>query len=135
MNASLALESASLARLGLVRELLELIAAARRMQEPLTTAAGLRAALALVVRLLELVGLDPAWRTRLEAILADERVFRIVLALVQGIFGTLDDASDPAFRVRAEAAEAVVLDTQSLVDWLPVVVQLVRLWRLLRGTP
>ncbi|MDZ4820123.1 MAG: hypothetical protein SGJ20_14240 [Planctomycetota bacterium] len=130
-----------------LHELLELLAALRALDQPLQTAAGLRAGLELLLRLAEFVGLDRTWSDRVREILTNPRVFDVVLALVR-YFGALVslpgdataaqfDASTPGRRpvsTLAGADEVVeTIDAQALVDWLPVVLQIIELWKRLRG--
>ncbi len=71
-----------------LRELLQVIADLQDVSAPLTSPEGLRRAVELVLRLGELLGLDPAWLERLRPILTDDGVLNIVLAVWQFVLGT-----------------------------------------------
>ncbi|MBI2826381.1 MAG: hypothetical protein HYX69_17020 [Planctomycetia bacterium] len=135
MNDGLAIQRVPLSRLSKIRDLLDLIGAIRGITSPPTTAEGLRQVLALVLRLADLVGIDPTWTERLAAILRDDGVFNIVLAIVQFLMGAAGkEQADNTFRVRvSNSAPEVVVDEQSFAAWLPLVIQLLALLRQIRG--
>jgi hypothetical protein len=107
------------------RDLLELLAALRQMPDPLASADGLKQAIALLVRLAELVGIDDAWTERLRQIVTDPALFNLVRAIVQYLSHLLGD--------RRHVATADTIDPQSLAQWLPVVLEIIRLIKQLRG--
>jgi hypothetical protein len=118
-----------------LRELLQAIADLQDLDASFTTADGLRRAVELVLKLGELLGLDPAWLDRLRPIVTDDGVLNIVLAVWQFIVGARHevDAND-AVRCRVAGHEQpVVVSQQALADWLPIVVQLISLLRIVRG--
>ena len=128
-------------RLGKLRALLELIAALRGLSEPITTAAGLRQAVELLARLGALLGLEEGWLARVRSILADEGVFKIVLAIVQYLMGLATaESTDEGRQVYitafgADGAGNVAhVETQALTDWLPWVLELLRFFWALRGS-
>ena len=79
----LTLQSFPTLRLAKLRELLDLFAGMRQIAWPIETADDLRRAVALLVRLGQLVGLDPAWAAQLQSILDNPAVFDIVLAIAR----------------------------------------------------
>ncbi len=118
-------------RLGRLRDLLDLLADIQQMREPLTTPGGLRQALELLARLAELIGIDLQWIERVQAVLADERVFNIVLAVMQYVlFSLWEDAEATVFDFSGESCG---IDAQSFSEWLPLVLELLAFWRFLRG--
>jgi hypothetical protein len=120
-------------RFASLRQLLELVSQIGRMSEPITSPGGLRKAIEIVVSLGRLIGLDAAWLERLQAALDNDAVFGVVLALVrlaaQAATARNDDAG---LRIRSADAD-VVLTGQAIADWLPIVLELVEMLRLLRG--
>jgi|GEM_PF-3375451 len=135
MNEAIALAQVPLGSLSKVRDLLSLIAALRDISAPLTTAEGLRQSLAVVLRLADMLGIDPAWSNRLAAILRDEGVFNVVLAIIQYLTGVAGkQQADNTLRVRIESsAREVIVDEASFATWLPLVIQLISLLRQIRG--
>jgi hypothetical protein len=135
MNAALSPEPRS-SRLAKLQDLLALLAALRELRDPLTSADGLRQAVALLVRLAELLGIDDAWTERVRSIVLDPGVFNIVLAVVQCLAGmALRDEMQDAVRVLLADDHEVLVDAQGLIDWLPLVFQIIALLRQLRGEP
>jgi len=125
---------AAIVRLGTLRDLLALLAALRDLREPVTSPAGLRQSIALLLRLAELVGVEPAWIERLRKILDDPGAFNIVLAVVQYALGLA--AREAAGTVRlagCESDEGVEVTAEALAEWLPPVIQIVGLLRQIRG--
>jgi hypothetical protein len=120
-------------RFGSVRQLLELLAQLGRLDQPITTPGGLRQAIQFAVAVGRLVGLDAGWLERLQTALDNEAVFGVVLALVR-LAAQAATASNDDAGLRISAADAdVVLTGQAIADWLPIVLELVELIRLLRG--
>ena len=116
-----------------IRELLALLAELRDIAEPLTSAAGLRQSLELLLRLAEMVGVDPAWTDKLRAILDEPGVFAIVLAIVQYALGVAAArATDEAVHMAAANGD-VQLHAADFAAWLPLVIQVIHLLRELRG--
>ncbi len=89
----------------------------------ITTADGLRNIVNLLGQLGQLVGVDSAWTSKLQTIIADQQVFGIVLAIVQYVDSLL--AAKP--QAGAPAAAALTIDAQAFADWLPSATQIVRL--------
>ncbi len=118
-----------------LRELLQAIADLQDARVLPTTPDGLRRAVELVLKLGELLGLDAAWLERLRPILTDESVLKTVLAVWQFVLGGRHDmAADDSIRVTVLGAETPVIVTQqALADWLPIVLQLINLLRMIRG--
>lgn len=114
-----------------LRDFLSLLAAVRDLRDPLTSEQGLRAALEILARLAELLAIDPDWIQRLRLALANERVFRIVLAIVQYAASLIGEEGEPS--AAALEADALSLDAQTFSHWLPLVLELLTLWRQLRG--
>lgn len=133
MHATVTLQRVPLGGFGRIRDLLGLIGAIRDSGAPLTTADGLRQAISLLLRVAEMLGVDPRWTERLGAIVRDQRVFNIVLAIVQFVLGAAgSEQEDRAIRVTAGGAD-VVVDEQSFMEWLPIVLQILSLLKQLRG--
>lgn len=134
MTDTLTVRYVSLGRLARVRELLEILAAVRGISEPLTSPAGLRQAALLVLRLGELLGLDPHWTERLEQLLASDALLETVLAVVRYVLGSQGrEQTDGSIRAAGSDGREIVVDEASLLEWLPLVVQLLRILRQIRG--
>ena len=133
MSNSLALRPLAAEPLNRLRDLLALLAAVRQLRDPLTTAPGLRAALELLARLAELVGIEPAWIERVRLVLENEHVFNVVLAIVRYVSSLIDDDPDTN-DFELAAAEGYLFDAKSFSQWLPLVLELLILWRRLRGS-
>lgn len=126
---------AALGSLARLRELLDLLAALRQLPWPIRSLDDLRQAVALLLRLAALVRLDEAWRRQLEALLLDEGLLRIALAVVHYVLGSgSEETAAGQLRVRVPSAtddagpgEALSIDEQTLLLWLPLVVQLLRM--------
>jgi hypothetical protein len=121
-----------------LRELLDLLAALREIREPLTSPAGLRASLELLLRLAEFVGIDPAWTDRIRRVLDDERAFDIVLAIVRYLHGLMTTEeviqSIAQYNTAAEAPSRGEIAAQDFLDWLPLILEIIALLRELRRT-
>ncbi|MCE9604586.1 MAG: hypothetical protein K8U03_06730 [Planctomycetia bacterium] len=114
-------------RLGRLRDVLELLAAVRDLDAPLDSPEQFRKLIALVVRLGGLFGIDDAWVERLNTILTDDDLVQVVLAIVHYVLHrTSRDAGDRAILTQS-------IDRQSYIDWLPIVVELIRIVRQIRG--
>ena len=115
---------------------MQAIADLQDLDVALTSPEGLRRAVELVLRLGELLGLDAAWLDRLRPIVTDDGVLRIVLAVWQFVLGARHGVdADEAVRCQVAGVETpVVVTQQALADWLPIVVQLISLLRIVRGT-
>ena len=120
-------------RFGAVRQLLELLAQFGRLDQPITTPGGLRQAIQFAAAVGRLVGLDAGWLERLQAALDNEAVFGVVLALVRLAAQRATASNDDAGLRISTADTDVVLTGQAIADWLPIVLELVELIRLLRG--
>lgn len=127
---------AAIGRLTTLRDLLALLAALRELREPVTSPAGLRQSIALLLRLAELIGIEPAWIERLRRILEDPGAFNIVLAVVQYALGlaSRDSSSGGVVRLAGcDGDEGVEVTAEALAEWLPPVIQIVGLLRQIRG--
>lgn len=135
MTAATTLAQAPLGSLSRLRDLLSLLADIRGITAPLTSADGLKQTLTLVLHLADTLGIDPAWTSRLGAILSDPGVFNVVLAIIQYLSGVAGaEKSDNTIRVQLTASEPeVIVDESSFITWLPLVIQLISLVRQIRG--
>ncbi len=116
-----------------IRELLSLLAELREIREPLTSEVSLRQSLHLLLRLGEMVGVDPIWTGKLRAILDEPGVFAIVLAIVQYALGAPAQRTTDGAIYMAAANGEVVLQAADFARWLPLVIQLIQLLRELRA--
>jgi hypothetical protein len=114
------LQSFPALRLAKLRELLDLIAALRQIDWPVDSADDLKAAIALLVRLSDLLGIDSQWTARLKSILEDPKVFEIVLAIVRFLSSQIATHG---------AARVLEIEPKSLAAWLPIVLQILELLR------
>ena len=112
-----------------LRELLDLLAALRDIREPLTSPEGLRASLELLLRLAEFAGVDRTWTDRLRTILDDPRAFDIVLAIVRYLHGLIE--TEQVIQSIAEH-NATEVAAQDVLDWLPLILEIIALLRELR---
>jgi hypothetical protein len=130
----LQLTDLKLQQLGLMRDALELIGQIRNVQDPITSPGGLRQSIELVLRFAELLGVSGELTDRLRQILADENVFQIVLGIVRFLLGALDDdTAGRELRASFDVGSTVVVEAQALLSWLPIVVQIIHLIRMIRG--
>lgn len=122
-----------LGRFASLRQLIELLSQLGRISEPITSPTGLRQTIEAALAVGRLVGLDGAWLERLRSALDNEAVFGVVLALVR-LAAEAATARGDEQGVRVTAADAeVVLTPKALADWLPIVLELIELFRTLRG--
>jgi hypothetical protein len=113
--------------------LLDLLAQIGRLEEPITSPGGLRKAIAIAAALGRMGGVDAAWLDRLQSALDNEAVFGVVLALIR-LAAQAATASNHDEGLRVTAADAdVVLTGKALADWLPIVLELIELFRAFRG--
>lgn len=130
---------------GRIGDLLELIGQIRRLPDNLTSAEGLRQALSLLLGVARFAGVDPHWIERIEAALANEALLNVLLAVVRYVYGAIARETDDGIRITLVDASAsrpadagstpddIVVDAQSLIDWLPIAVQIIGLLRQIRG--
>ncbi len=122
-----------LGRFGSLRQLVELLSRLGRISEPITSPAGLRQTIEAALAIGRLVGLDGVWIDRLQSAIDNEAVFGVVLALIRLAADAATARSDEnGFRVTSVDAD-VVLSPKALADWLPIVLELIELFRSLRG--
>jgi hypothetical protein len=135
MKESLALAQIPLGSLSKIGDLLGLIGDIRNITAPLTTADGLRQTLALILKMADMLGIDPTWTNRLASILSDNGVFNVVLAIIQYLTGVAGaQQADNTIRVRIAVGEPeVIVDETAFTTWLPLVLQLLGLLRQIRG--
>ena len=82
------------------------------------------------MRLAEIVGIDDAWSGRLRQIVTDPALFNLVLAIVQYLAHLIADKPRDAVITLADVDD---IDAQGLAEWLPVVLEILRLLKQLRG--
>jgi hypothetical protein len=118
-------------RLKAIRQMLEL-AASLRLIGDLTTSDGLRRAISALLELAELLGLDPQRVQWLRGVLLDEGILNILLALVQYAWGrtaqTPVQADQPPLDSLGGSAEL-----RGIEEWLPLILEILKLIRQLRG--
>lgn len=118
-------------RLTKLRDLLDLVAAVRDLDEPFGSVEQFRRLIDQVTRLGAFFGVDQTWLDRWESLLADDDLVAAVLAVARYVLSltaksaTASDAND--------AFPAVVIDRQRYADWLPLVVEFLQLVLRLRG--
>lgn len=121
-------------RLGLVRDVLELIGRIRQIGEPITSPGGLRQTIELILHFAELLGVSGELTDRLRQILGDENVFQIVLGIVRLLLGAAGaDTDDGKLRASFADGSTAVIEPQDFLSWLPIVVQIINLIRIIRG--
>ncbi len=108
----------------------------------LTTPDGLHGAIELVIELAQFAGVDQAWIDRVTGLLNDSTGFNLALAIARYVESILSPtapvsgppAASPAPPVGVNALLAsTTIDAKSLTDWLPIVLQIIRLIQQLRG--
>jgi hypothetical protein len=121
--------------LGIVQQVLTLLADIRNLAQPLASAAGLQQALNSLVQLASLLGVNAAWIARVQSILADPTIFNVVLLIVQKVLGASSSvgSAEPTSSQAPTQAAAVVLDEQTLAQWLPFISEIISLIRQIRG--
>ena len=127
MNVSSMFVAQGPSRLAKLRDLLALLALFREITDPITSPQGLRQALAVLIRFAEMLGIDDAWLDRVRSIVLDDAVFNIVLAIVQYLAGVATRNEAGEVHALGEAGQEIVIDAQSFLEWLPLVVQLLAL--------
>ena len=134
MTQPLQLTELKLQQLGQMHDVLALIGRIRQLQEPITSPDGLRQTIELVLHFAQLLGVSGELTDRLRQILADENVFQIVLSIVRFLLGMAGGES-PAGNLRAsfDVGNTRRIEQQDLLSWLPIVVQIINLIRLIRG--
>ncbi|MEX2139856.1 MAG: hypothetical protein WD894_11380 [Pirellulales bacterium] len=134
MTQPLQLTEVKLQQLGLLRDVLELVGRIRQVQEPITSPDGLRQTIELVLHFAELLGVSGELTDRLRQILADENVFQIVLSIVRFLLGMSGgETAEGKLRASFDVRNAVRIEPQDLLSWLPIVVQIINLIRIIRG--
>ena len=117
-------------RLTRLRDALDLVAAIREMKDPFASPEDFRRLLTLVVRLAEQFGLEPSWLERWESLLNDDRLTQVVLAFAQYVLGILNGRERT---VSPQSTQPVVVGAQLYAEWLPLVLELLRVVLSLRG--
>jgi hypothetical protein len=117
-------------RLTRLRDALDLVAAIREMKDPFASPEDFRRLLTLVVRLAEQFGLEPSWLERWESLLNDDRLTQVVLAVAQYVLGILNGRERT---VSPQSTQPVVVGAQLYAEWLPLVLELLRVVLSLRG--
>ena len=115
-----------------LRDALDLIAAIREVRDPFGSIEEFRKLLELIVRLAEQFGVDQHWLDRWESLLTDERLAQVVLAIAQYVLGVLK-RSETSTALGYVAPQAIVVEARSYAEWLPLVVELLRIVLRLRG--
>lgn len=134
MTQALSIENFGINRFATIRDILDLIRRIGDIGEPITTPEGLGKAIEILLRFAELVGIDPEWTDKLRTIVKDENVFLIVLAIVRFVLGMPSRQAAPnEFHVLMHDGGTLVVDAQSFLQWLPVVLQIISLIRQIRG--
>ena len=134
MTQPLQLADVKFEQLGVMRDVLELIGRIRQIQDPITSPEGLRQTIELILHFAELLGVSSNLTDRLRQILSDENVFHIVLGIVRFLLGAAGvETEDGKLRAAFADGTATVIEPQDFLSWLPIVVQLINLIRLIRG--
>lgn len=129
----LSVEGLGWERLTRFRDALDLIAAIREIRDPFATPDEFRKLLSFVVRLAEQFGVDPNWLERWESLLTDDRLVQVVLAIAQYVLGTLNRSQVESHTSAQSTQALVVVGAQVYAEWLPLVLELLRLVLRLRG--
>ncbi|HEX3997144.1 MAG TPA: hypothetical protein VHX65_01170 [Pirellulales bacterium] len=116
--------------------LLALLQKLQQLAAPLATADGLRQAIELLVQFGAAAGLNPAWLARLESLLSNTSGFNTVLSIIaylESLGGSSSSSGRPVGASASPATAELAIDAQSLVDWLPIVIQILQLIQSIRG--
>ena len=119
--------------LGTLRQVLDLLAQIRNLNQPLSSAAGLEQALTLLLQLANLLGVSTTWTSSVQSILADPAVLNVVLLIVQQLLGESQTGTPAPSPSPAPQAQAVAISEQSLSQWLPLITEIIGLIRQIRG--
>ncbi|MEX2140781.1 MAG: hypothetical protein WD894_16075 [Pirellulales bacterium] len=121
-------------QLGPMRDALEIIGRIRQIREPITSPDGLRQTIELVLHFAELLGVSGELTDRLGQILANVNVFQIVLGIVRFLLGAAGaETGDGKLRASFADGSTTVIEPQNFLSWLPIVVQIINLIRIIRG--
>ena len=118
--------------LGIVQQVLALLGDIRNLAQPLASAAGLEQALSSLVQLASLLGVNSAWISRVQSILADPAVFNVVLLIVQQLLDVGSSTGTPS-PSPAPTQASVMIDEQTLGQWLPFIAEIISLIQQIRG--
>lgn len=126
--------SVQAARWGRWRELAGVLAGLKQLDGRWSDPATLRRGIELAIRLGELLGAEPEWIARLKSVLENERLWEVVRSLVAWVtsWGDEGETAESGTVVAWSEPSATTVEAQSLAVWLPVVLELVALWRSLR---
>lgn len=119
-----------------LRDLVRIIGALRDIEDPFASREGLRQSISLLLELAGLLGVPTEWADQVRAIIGDDRLLEVFLAVLQYVLGLAEHAvEDGSVRVWVQGRpdRAVTVDQKSLLDWLPLVVQIIGLLKLIRG--
>jgi hypothetical protein len=134
MTQPLQLTELKLQQLGQMHDVLELIGRIRQVQEPITSPDGLRQTIELVLHFAELFGVSGELTDRLRQMLSDDNVFQIVLGIVRFLLGMGgEETAEGKLRASFDVGNTRRIEPQDLLSWLPIVVQIINLIRLIRG--
>jgi hypothetical protein len=130
-TSTLAVRGGPFERLTKLRDVLDLVAAVRDLDDPFGSIDQFRKLVELVGRLGAFFGVDQTWLDRWESLLTDDKQAQAVLAVVQYVVSL---SAKPTTTIRAtDAIPAVVVDRQTYTDWLPLVVEFLQFVLRLRG--
>ncbi|MEX2118898.1 MAG: hypothetical protein WD847_04745 [Pirellulales bacterium] len=118
-------------RLKAIRQMLEL-AASLRLIGDLTTSDGLRRAISAMLEFAELLGIDAQRVQWLRGVLLDEGVLNILAALVQYAWGRTTQTPAQADQPPLDSSDGSA-ELQGIEDWLPLILEILKLIRQLRG--
>src|SRR5436305_15201965 len=108
MSPLMTIEQFPLPALGKLIQVVDLLEQLRAAAATIGTADGLRNVVSLLGQLGQLAGVDAAWTSKLQTILADQQVFDIVLAIVRYVESLLEGAPKAA----SPAANPLTIDAQ-----------------------
>lgn len=121
------------------RELAQVVRGLQELDGNWSDGATLRRGIELAIRIGELLGADPAWTGRLRSLLTNDALWEVVQSIVR--FVASWEEGPPRMAMQATSGSevwstesaALEVEAQSLAVWLPVVLQLISLWRAVRG--
>ncbi len=126
MNARTSVQTVSPASLGNLRDWLDLLAALRDFNQPISTPEGLRQAIALLLRIGGTLGIDLAWLAQLGNLLNNPAVFDIVLAIERYLL-TLIATKPTSGSGNSQPGSEITIQALSLSDWLAIITQLLQI--------
>jgi hypothetical protein len=129
------LTPASIASLGKLADLLDLIASLRNLSDPFSSSEALRAALEALGRLAATLGVEDDWLTWLRAIEDNPALLDLIVAagrFVENLLHSGPTGTGGASGTHPTPGHSVTIQAVPLADWLTLITQLIAVLQKLR---